>query len=58
MYTLGSWRSRLSSVGVDLLHQETDRNVWDLFTAYVYGEVTQVSRMTDVHPKFSEKSHN
>ena len=30
--------------------------VGDLFTAYVPGEVTQVSRMTDLHPKFLEKS--
>ena len=30
---------------VDLLHQEPARTVGDPFTAYVPGEVTQVSRM-------------
>ena len=43
-------------VEVDLLHQEPARTVGDPFTAYVPGEVTQVSRMTDVHPKFLDKS--
>ena len=48
MYTLSSWKSYLGSVGVDLLHQKSARTVGDLFTAYVPGEVIQVSRMTDV----------
>ena len=56
MYTLSFWKSHLSSVGVDLVHQEPARTVGDQFTAYVFGKVTQVSRMTDVHPKFLEKS--
>ena len=46
MYTLSSWRSHLGSVGVYLLHQEPARTVRDPFTAYVPGEVTQVSGMT------------
>ena len=56
MYTLSSWRSHLGSVGVDLLHQEPARTVGDPFIAYVPGEVTQVSRMTNVRSKFLEKS--
>ena len=56
IYTLSSWRSHLSSVGVDLLHQEPARTVRYPFTAYVSGEVTQVSKMTDIQPKFLEKS--
>ena len=56
MYTLSFWRSYLDRVGVDLLHQEPAGTLGDPFTAYVPGEVTQVSRMTDVHPKFLEKS--
>ena len=43
-------------VGVDILHQEPVRTIRDPIVAYVPGEVTQVSRMTDVHPKFLEKS--
>ena len=43
-------------MAVDLLHQEPARTVGDPFAAYVPGEVTQVSRMTNVHPKFLEKS--
>ena len=50
MYTLRSWRSDLSIVAVDLLHQEPPRTVRDQFTVYVPGEVPQVSRMTNVHP--------
>ena len=56
MYTLRSWGSRLVSVVVDLLHLEPARTVEDPFRAYVSGEVTQVSRITDEHPKFLEKS--
>ena len=56
MYTLCSWRSHLGSAGLDFLHQVPARTVGDLFTAYVTGEVTQVSRINDVHPKFLEKS--
>ena len=56
MYTLSSWKSHLGSVGVDLLHQEPSRTVGDPFTAYVPGEVDQISRMTDVHDNFLEKS--
>ena len=47
MYTLSSWTSHLDSVEVDILHQELARTVGDIFTAYVPGEVTRVSRMTD-----------
>ena len=47
MYTLTYWKSHLGSVGVDLLHQEPDRTVGDPFSAYVPGEVTQVSRIAD-----------
>ena len=56
MYTLSSWKSHLGSAKVNLLNQKPARTVWDPFTAYVLGEVTQLSRMTDVHPKFLEKS--
>ena len=56
MYTLSSWTSHLDSVEVDLPHQEPARTVWDPFTAYVLGEVTQVSRMTDVHPELLERA--
>ena len=56
MYTLSSWRSHLGSVGDALWHQEPARTVGDPFTAYVHGEVTQVSRMTDLHPNILEKS--
>ena len=56
MYTLSSWRSRLVRVVVDLLHLEPVRIVEDPFRAYVSGEVTQVSKITDVHPKFLQKS--
>ena len=54
MYTLSFWRSHLGIVAVDFLHQEPARTVRDPFTAYVPAEVTQVSRMTNVHPKFLE----
>ena len=56
IYMLSFWRSHLSIVAVDLLPQEPARTVGDPFTAYVPGEVTEVSRMTDVHPKFLEES--
>ena len=46
----------MGSVRVDFWNQETVRTVKDPFTAYIPEEVTQVSRMTDVHPKFLEKS--
>ena len=55
MYTLSSWRNHLGGVGVVFLPPEPARTVVDPFTAYVPGEVTQLSRMTDVHPKFQEK---
>ena len=42
-------------VAVDFLHQEPARTVGDPFTAYV-EKVAQVSRMTDVHPKFLDKT--
>ena len=38
-------------MAVVLLHQELARTVGDPFTAYVSGEVTQVSKMTNVHSK-------
>ena len=50
MYTLRSWKSRLVSVVVDLLHLEPARTVEDPFGAYVSGEITQVSRITNVYP--------
>ena len=56
MYTLSSWRSHVGTVVVDLLHQEPARTVEDPSTAYVPGEVTQVPSMTNVHPKFLEKT--
>ena len=43
-------------VAVDLQHQEPVRTDGDPFTAYVPGEVTHVSRMSDSHSKFLEKS--
>ena len=55
MYTLSFWRSHLGSVRVDFLIQKPVRTVKDPFKAYIPEEVTQVSRMTDVH-KFQEKS--
>ena len=56
MYSLRSRRSHLGSMEVDLSHQKLTRSVGDPFIAYVPEEVTQLSRMTDVHPKFLEKS--
>ena len=56
MYTLSTWRSHLGIVAVGLLHQEPPRTVVNPFAVYVSGEVTQVSRMTNLHPKFLEKS--
>ena len=56
MYALSSWTSHIGSVAVDLLHQEPVRTDGDPFTAYAPGEVTFVSRMTDVHAMFLEKS--
>ena len=52
MYTLSSWKRHIGSVGVDLSHKEPAKTVVYPFTAYVPREVTQVSRMTNVHPKF------
>ena len=49
MYTLYSWRSHLGSAGLDFLHQIPARIVGGPFTAYVAGNFTQVSRMTNVH---------
>ena len=40
---------------VDIMRQEPARTVADPITAYVPGENTQVSRMTDVHPMIQEK---
>ena len=56
MYTLTSWGSHLGIEAVDLLHQKPARTVKDTITAYVPGEVSQVSRMTNVHPMYLEKS--
>ena len=56
MFTLSSWRSHLGILVVDLLHQEPARTDWDPFTALVPGEPSQVSWMTNVHPKFLEKT--
>ena len=56
MYTLCSWRSHLGIVAVDLLHQEPARTVGDPYTAYILREVTHLSRMTNVDPKFLEES--
>ena len=55
MYTLNSWRRHLSSMAVDLLDQKLARKQGAPHTAYVSGKVTQVSRMTNVHPKFLDK---
>ena len=56
MYTRSFLGSHLGIVAVDLLHQESARTVRDPFTFLVPGEVTRVSRMTNVHPMFIEKS--
>ena len=56
MYTISSWRSHLAIVAVDLLHQKPAITVKDISTAFVTGEVTQLSRMTNVHPKILKKS--
>ena len=56
MYTLGSWKSNLGTVALDLLHQKPTRTMEDPFSAYVSGEVIQALWMTNVHPKFLEKS--
>ena len=56
MSTLSSCRRDLGIVAVDFLHQKPATTVGDPFTAYVSGEVAQVSRITDVNPKFLEKS--
>ena len=56
MYTLRSWRSHLGSVGDALLHQEPARTVADPLTAFIPGEVTQVSRINNVPVSFW-KSH-
>ena len=46
----------LGIVAVSFLRQKPARTMGDTLTAYVPREVTQVSRMTNVHPKFLEKS--
>ena len=56
MHTLKSWRNHVGIVAFDLLHQDLARTVESPFTGYVSREITQVSRMTNVHPKFVEKS--
>ena len=56
MYILSDCRSYLGIVAVDLLHQEPAETVGDPFKAYAFREVTEVSRMTNVHPKILEKS--
>ena len=56
MYTLSFLKSHLGIVTVDLLHQESATIVGDPFTDYVPREVTQVSRLTEVHPEFLEKT--
>ena len=56
MYALSFWINHLGIVKVDLLHQNPAETVGDPFSAYVPGDVTQVPRMTDLHPKFLEKS--
>ena len=56
MYTLSSWRSHSSVVAVELLHQKEASTVGSQFKAYVPGEVTRESRMTNVHSKYLEKS--
>ena len=55
MYTLSSWRRHLGRPVVDILHQEPARTVGNPLTANVSGDVAQVSRMTNVTPKFMEK---
>ena len=56
MYILSTWRSYLDIVAFDFPYQEPAGTVDDSFTAYASREVTQVSRMTNVHPKILEKS--
>ena len=56
MYTLSFWKTRLFIVALALSHQKPARTVGEPFTAYVTGEVTQVSRMKIVLPKFLETS--
>ena len=56
MCALSFWKSHLGIVAVDLLHQELSITMGEPFTAYVQGEIIRVSRMTNVHPKFLEKS--
>ena len=49
--TLSSEKINLGIVTVDFLHQALARTLEDPFIAHVNGEVTQVSRITNVHPK-------
>ena len=55
MYTLNSWRNHLVIVAIDLLYEEPARTVGEPFTANVTEKVTQVSMITNVHPKILEK---
>ena len=55
MYNQSSWKSHLGIVAVDLPHKGSATMEGNPFTAYVSGEVTQVSRMTYVNRKFLEK---
>ena len=50
MYTLNCWESHLGIVAIDFLEQAPARIVVGPITAYVSGKVTQVSKMTDLHP--------
>ena len=56
MYTLRFCKSHLGIMVVDLSHQEPTRTVRSPFKAYVPGEVTPVSRMSNVQSKLLEKS--
>ena len=56
MYNPKSLEKLPGLLAVDFSYQEPARTMEIPFTAYVSGEVTQVSRMTIVHPKFMENS--
>ena len=52
MYTLSSRRSHIVIVAVNFLHQEPAITMGNPITALDSGELTQVSRLTNVHLSF------
>ena len=54
-YCIKIYKSHLGIVAVRLFHQEPARTMGNLLTDYVPREITQVSRMTNIHPKILEK---